>query len=128
MLFNGRTLIFTFSRTQIRIAEHERLQSLFKMSMVPPLVGWHFATSEIIFPDNYRILDVTTHTQSTAAAKRLRIRSLRTKETLRSEMFRVFSNSCQRNQPPDASCGISDSAVVSTSSTLVLHATYYEQG
>ena len=34
MLFNGRTLIFTFSRTQVRIAEHERLQSLFKMSMV----------------------------------------------------------------------------------------------
>ena len=33
MLFNGRTLIFTFSRTQVRIAEHERLQSLFKMSM-----------------------------------------------------------------------------------------------
>ena len=34
MLFNGRTLIFTFSRTQVRIAEIERLQSLFKMSMV----------------------------------------------------------------------------------------------
>ena len=34
MLFNGRALIFTFSRTQVRIAEHERLQSLFKMSMV----------------------------------------------------------------------------------------------
>ena len=34
MLFNGRTLIFTFSRTQVRIAEHERLQSLFKMSMI----------------------------------------------------------------------------------------------
>ena len=34
MLFNGRMLIFTFSRTQVRIAEHERLQSLFKMSMV----------------------------------------------------------------------------------------------
>ena len=34
MLFNGRTLILTFSRTQVRIAEHERLQSLFKMSMV----------------------------------------------------------------------------------------------
>ena len=33
MLFNGRTLIFTFSRTQVRIAEHERLQSLFKTSM-----------------------------------------------------------------------------------------------
>ena len=31
MLFNGRTLIFTFS--QVRIAEIERLQSLFKMSM-----------------------------------------------------------------------------------------------
>ena len=28
MLFNGRTLIFTFSRTQVRIAEHERLQSI----------------------------------------------------------------------------------------------------
>ena len=27
MLFNGRTLIFTFSRTKIRIAEHERLYS-----------------------------------------------------------------------------------------------------
>ena len=34
MLFNGRTLIFTFSRTQVRIAEHEHLQSLFKTSMV----------------------------------------------------------------------------------------------
>ena len=34
MLFNGRALIFTFSGTQVRIAEHERLQSLFKMSMV----------------------------------------------------------------------------------------------
>ena len=33
MLFNGRALIFTYSRTQVRIAEHERLQSLFKMSM-----------------------------------------------------------------------------------------------
>ena len=36
MLFNGRALIFTFSGTQVRIAEIERLQSLFKMSM--PLV------------------------------------------------------------------------------------------
>ena len=35
MLFNGRALIFTFSRTQVRIAEIERLQSLFKMSMTP---------------------------------------------------------------------------------------------
>ena len=35
MLFNGRTLIFTFSRTQVRIAEIERLQSLFKTSMSP---------------------------------------------------------------------------------------------
>ena len=35
MLFNGRALIFTFSGTQVGIAEHERLQSLFKMSMVP---------------------------------------------------------------------------------------------
>ena len=34
MLFNGRALIITFSRTQVRIAEIERLQSLFKMSMV----------------------------------------------------------------------------------------------
>ena len=33
MLFNGRMLIFTFSRTQVRIAEIERLQSLFKTSM-----------------------------------------------------------------------------------------------
>ena len=33
MLFNGRTLIFTFSRIQVRIAENERLQSFFKMSM-----------------------------------------------------------------------------------------------
>ena len=33
MLFNGRALIFTFSGTQVRIAEHERLQSLFKTSM-----------------------------------------------------------------------------------------------
>ena len=32
MLFNGRALIFTFSGTQVRIAEIERLQSLFKMS------------------------------------------------------------------------------------------------
>ena len=32
--FNGRALISTFSGTQVRIAEHERLQSLFnKMSM-----------------------------------------------------------------------------------------------
>ena len=30
MLFNVRVLIFTFSGTQVRIAEHERLQSLFK--------------------------------------------------------------------------------------------------
>ena len=35
MLFNGRALIFTFSGTQVRIAEIERLQSLFKMSMLP---------------------------------------------------------------------------------------------
>ena len=35
MLFNGRALIFTFSRTQVRFAEIERLQSLFKMSMHP---------------------------------------------------------------------------------------------
>ena len=34
MLFNGRMPIFTFSGTQVRIAEIERLQSLFKMSMV----------------------------------------------------------------------------------------------
>ena len=49
MLFNGRTLIFTFSRTQVRIAEIERLQSLFKTSMSqrysvayfpPPLPPW----------------------------------------------------------------------------------------
>ena len=33
MLFNGRALIFTFSGTQVRIAEIERLQSLFKTSM-----------------------------------------------------------------------------------------------
>ena len=33
MLFNGRAPIFTFSRTQVRIAEIERLQSLFKTSM-----------------------------------------------------------------------------------------------
>ena len=33
MLFNGRALIFMFSRTQVRIAEIERLQSLFKMSI-----------------------------------------------------------------------------------------------
>ena len=33
MLFNGHALIFTFSGTQVRIAEHERLQSLFKMYM-----------------------------------------------------------------------------------------------
>ena len=33
MLFNGRALIFTFSGTQVRIAEIERLQSLFTMSM-----------------------------------------------------------------------------------------------
>ena len=33
MLFNGRALIFTFSGTQVKIAEIERLQSLFKMSM-----------------------------------------------------------------------------------------------
>ena len=34
MLFNGCALIFTFSGTQVRIVEIERLQSLFKMSMV----------------------------------------------------------------------------------------------
>ena len=34
MQFNGRALIFTFCRTQVRIAEIERLQSVFKMSMV----------------------------------------------------------------------------------------------
>ena len=34
MLFNGRrTLIFSFSVTQVRISEIERLQSLFKVSM-----------------------------------------------------------------------------------------------
>ena len=33
MLFNGRALIFTFSGTRVRIAEIERLQSLFKTSM-----------------------------------------------------------------------------------------------
>ena len=33
MLFNGRSSIFTFSGTQVRIAEIERLQSVFKMSM-----------------------------------------------------------------------------------------------
>ena len=33
MLFNGRALICTFSGTQVRIAEIERLQSLFKTSM-----------------------------------------------------------------------------------------------
>ena len=36
MLFNGRALIFTISGTQVRIAEHEHLQSLFNMSMVLP--------------------------------------------------------------------------------------------
>ena len=34
MLFNGRALIFLFSGIQDRIAEIERLQSLFKMSIV----------------------------------------------------------------------------------------------
>ena len=34
MLFNGRALIFTYSGTQVRIAEIERLQSLFKTSML----------------------------------------------------------------------------------------------
>ena len=34
MLFDGRALIFTFSGTQVRIAEIERLQSLFKVSMI----------------------------------------------------------------------------------------------
>ena len=34
MLFNRSALIFTYSRTQVRIAEHERLQSLFKTFMV----------------------------------------------------------------------------------------------
>ena len=34
MLFNGHALIFTFSGTQVRISEIERLQSLFKLSMV----------------------------------------------------------------------------------------------
>ena len=34
MLFNGHALLFTFSGTQVRIAEYERLQSLFKMSVV----------------------------------------------------------------------------------------------
>ena len=36
MLFNGRALILTFSGTQVRIAEIERLQSLFKTSMDQP--------------------------------------------------------------------------------------------
>ena len=56
MLFNGRALIFTFSRTQVRIAEIERLQSLFKMSMLPAhndqfilLLG--FETKELSFFD-----------------------------------------------------------------------------
>ena len=30
MLFNGRVPILTFSRTKFRIADHERLQSLFE--------------------------------------------------------------------------------------------------
>ena len=34
MLFNWRAQIFTFSGTQVRIAEIERLQSLFMMTMV----------------------------------------------------------------------------------------------
>ena len=44
MLFNGRTLIFTFSGTEdlVRIAEHERLQSLFKLTAHPqPTIYTH---------------------------------------------------------------------------------------
>ena len=41
MLFNERMLILMFSMTQVRIAEHECLQSLFKVSMVwPPGKTW----------------------------------------------------------------------------------------
>ena len=47
MLFNGRALIFTFSRTQVRIAEIERLQSLFKTSM-PTSNGFAERTVQII--------------------------------------------------------------------------------
>ena len=52
MLFNGRTLIFTFSRTQVRIAEHERLQSLSKMSMASGKLLMHTAHNEAL---NYYI-------------------------------------------------------------------------
>ena len=47
MLFNGRALIFTFSRTQVRIAEIERLQSLFKMSM-GQLYNWLAIVTEVL--------------------------------------------------------------------------------
>ena len=47
MLPNGRALIFTFSRIEVRLAEIERLQSLFKLSMIRP---------EPILPSSYRFV------------------------------------------------------------------------
>ena len=53
MLFNGRTLIFTFSRTEVRIAEIERLQSLFKMSMGGLDTMWQqFYEKKIMYKSN----------------------------------------------------------------------------
>ena len=53
MLFNGRTLVFTYSRTQVRIAEIERLQSLFKMSMDRSDNGVQSITTEAILAIDY---------------------------------------------------------------------------
>ena len=46
MLFNGSALIFTYSRTQVRIAEHERLQSLAMATSM----------AKAIDVDNYRVI------------------------------------------------------------------------
>ena len=47
MLFNGRVLILTFSGTQVRIAEIERLQSLLKVSMVTAHVSPSLVTGAV---------------------------------------------------------------------------------
>ena len=75
MLFNGRTLIFTFSGTQVRIAEIERLQSLFKTSMVcgqayrmEPLVLKHYSTLKPLHLHKHDSAKKTPYEQMKATA------------------------------------------------------------
>ena len=52
MLFNGCALIFTFSGTKVRIAEHERLQSLFVTLILLLRIAWQLtAISAIVVED-----------------------------------------------------------------------------